>query len=366
MKKRLLVILTLSLIMTFLFPVVAQAALPEGVPSLLEAPSIKSVVLKHDEDNLPYFEAQVFFPQSVLDLDTEKPSGGSVFWEYSVKIDDGAWEDFGGGGYIDVYTAGEEGVYLTAKNFPITFDPIDEGTMTSIDIKSHLYSYRLRVFYYYFENWQDLEPVYSPVSNTVIIGSGAFYSYANEWAKPELGKANEYGLIPEILNGVDMTQPITREEFCELAVILYEKTTGITATSEFPNPFKDTTNPQILKAYALKITNGISATTFEPNTLITREQCAAMLFRAIKAIKPNGDFSIAGVADFPDQIHIATYAIEATKFMSKIGIIKGDSDGNFMPKATTETQIAARYGMATREAATLMVVRSYEKIPTLP
>jgi hypothetical protein len=45
--------------------------------------------------------------------------------------------------------------------------------------------------------------------------------------------------------------------------------------------------------------------------------------------------------------------------MSKLGIIKGDSNGNFMPKAATAAEQAAGYGTATREAAVLMTVRTY-------
>ena len=159
-----------------------------------------------------------------------------------------------------------------------------------------------------------------------------------------------------------MTKPITREEFCELAVVLYEKVTNTTATPSSPNPFSDTTNSQILKAYALGITTGTSSTTFSPKTLINREQCAAMLFRAIKAIAPSADYSVTGIKDFPDQSTISAYAVDATKYMSKLGIIKGDAAGNFMPKATTTAQTAAGYGMATREAAILMTVRTYENM----
>jgi hypothetical protein len=85
-----------------------------------------------------------------------------------------------------------------------------------------------------------------------------------------------------------------------------------------------------------------------------------MLFRTIKAIAPDGDFSIDGVKDFPDQANISSWALEGTKFMSKLGIIKGDSNGNFMPKAATEAQSAVNYGMASREAAILMAVRTYD------
>ena len=156
-----------------------------------------------------------------------------------------------------------------------------------------------------------------------------------------------------------MTKPITREEFCELALVLYEKTTGKTPMPYTPNPFTDTTNPQILKAFALGITNGTSATTFEPDKTITRQECATMLFRTIKAIAPDGDYSIDGVPDFPDQKDIDSWAADGAKYMSKLGIIKGDSKGNFMPKALTTAQQAANSGTATREAAVLMSVRTY-------
>ena len=363
MKKNLLpVLLTLIMIITLL-PVGAFAALPEGVPSSLESLSIKSIELKYNDSGIPYFEAQVYFPQSVLNLDSAAPGGGSVFWEYSVKVDNGTWGDFGGGGYINVYTGGEDGESpVSAGNFSITFDPIDEGSLTSVDIKNHIYSYQLRVYYDYYEGWPDVQPIYSPVSNTATIGSGSFYSDASAWAEPELIKANELGLIPDILKGADMTKPITREEFCELAVLLYEKVTKTTATPSSPNPFTDTTNSQILKAYALGITTGTSATTFAPKTLINREQCAGMLFRAIRAVAPSADYSVAGIKDFPDQKNISSWAVDATKYMSKLGIIKGDATGNFMPKATTTAQTAAGYGMATREAAIIMTARTYESM----
>ena len=360
MKNKTLAALLTLVLLVALLPINA-AALQEGVPSKLEVPTVKSIALLHHEDGVPYFEAQVYFPQSVLDLDSEAPGGGSVFWDYAVKVDNGSWSEFGGGGYINVYTGGEDGEPpVSAGSFAITFDPIDEGSLTSVDIKSHLYSYQLRVYYDYYEGWPDVQPIYSPVSNVVTIGSGGFYSDASAWAEPELKKANELGLIPDILKGSDMTKPITREEFCELAVLLYEKVTEATAAPASPNPFTDTTNNQILKAYALGITTGTSATTFSPKTLINREQCAAMLFRAIKAIAPAADYSVAGIKDFPDQKDISSWAADATKYMARLGIIKGDASGNFMPKATTTAQTAAGYGMATREAAILITVRTYE------
>ncbi len=203
--------------------------------------------------------------------------------------------------------------------------------------------------------------IYSPFSNVISHNMPA-WGNASTWATAELKKADDAGLIPEILKGADLTKPITREEFCELALLLYEKSTGKSPAAATPNPFTDTKNLQVLKAFALGITTGTSAITFSPQVLINREQCATMLYRALRVIAPGGDYGIAGVKDFPDQKNISAYAVEGTKYMSKLGIIKGDNNGNFMPKATTTAQEATGYGAATREASILMSVRSYDQI----
>lgn len=361
MKKKLVSVMFSFLLILTLFPMSVFAALPEGVPSSVEAPTIKSIELKYDESNVPYFQMQIVIPQSVLDLDVERPAGGAVFYDYAMKLDNGAWGEFGGGGYLNTITDSEESKVSGSTNtYLLNFDPLDEGDLQTVDIKSHIYSYKLHFYYDYYEGWPDITPITSAASNEVSIGSGSFYSNASSWAKTELQSASDLGLIPDILKGADMTKPITREEFCELSVLLYEKTKGTPAQAASENPFTDTSNPQILKAYQLGITTGTSATAFSPKTLINREQCAAMLFRAIKAIAPDGTYSTTGVKDFPDQKYISAYAVDATKYMSNLGIIKGDTAGNFMPKATTAAQEAAAYGMATREAAILMSARTYE------
>lgn len=367
MEKKLFSCLLVLVLLVTLTPINVFAKLPEGVPSSLEAPIIEKVELKKDEEGVPYFEVQLKIPQSILELDSERPAGGSVFWDYAIKIDNGSWGDFGGGGYLSVITESEEAkVPVSGNIFIIRFDPIEEGGLGEIDIKNHNYSYKIHFYYDYYEGWPDVEAIYSSASNEVTIGSGSFYSKASSWAETELKKAADLGLIPDILKGTDVTKPITREEFCELAVLMVEKITQNTEEVMATNPFTDTVNPQILKAYQLGITKGTSTTTFSPKMIINREQCAAMLFRAIKVVKPDGDYSIVGVKDFPDQKYISTWAVEATKYMWKIGIIKGDSAGNFMPKATTTAQEAANYGMASREAAILMTVRSFEKVPSIP
>jgi len=201
--------------------------------------------------------------------------------------------------------------------------------------------------------------IYSPFSNVYSQNMPA-WSGASAWASAELQKADGYDLIPDILNGADMTKPITREEFAALALKLYEKVTGKAAAEASSNPFTDTSNPEVLKAYQLGITTGTSSTTFEPKDLTNREQVATMLSRAIRIMAPDADFSTDGAPTFTDSADISSWALEHVKFMSKAGIIKG-TNGKFMPRATTTAQEASGYAVTTREQAIAMSVRIFEQ-----
>ena len=320
------------------------------IPSSLEAPSTLAGELKTAEDGQPYFHFTFVIPKSVEDANKIT----SVWTKLDWKIGSGQWATELANG-VPFEKAGD------MLSDDVDVDPIDEGGWGEINIKENTYYFRA-----FFElKKPDGSMVRSPFSNVVEIGTSAFYSNASNWAKPELQKAYDLGLIPAILDGADMTKPITREEFAELAVMLYEKVSNKKSEPFSPNPFTDTINPQILKAYKIGITAGTSPTTFSPKVLIDREQCAAMLFRTIKAIYPNGDYSITGVKDFLDQKDISPWAIEAAKYMSKMGIIAGDGKGNFIPKATTTAQQSIGYGMATREQAIAISVRTHDKTPEI-
>lgn len=357
-RKALTLFILFCLILSFLPSAVANAeTLPE-----LEAPLNLTVELKQYNDGRPYFLLKWENPASILDGITYWDNHGEAPYLYQIdmKAGNGTWlSDAGGSLSGNSLHTGDDSIGETQA----AVDPVSAGYAEVVDIKKNTYKFRVRYSYDYSDDNGDYYKD-GPFSNIVSIGVDDFYQNASSWAKPELQAANDAELIPDILIGADMTKPITREEFCELALKLYEKTTGKTAQPVSPNPFKDTTNPQILKAFALGITKGTGdGTTFTPGKTITRQECATMLFRTIKAINPDGDYSIAGVPDFPDQKNIDSWAVEATKYMSKMGIIKGDTQGNFMPKATTTAQEASGYGTATREAAILMTVRTYKITP---
>lgn len=317
------------------------------IPDSVAAPENLKGELKQRENGQPYFNFTYVIPKSVEEANKQTHIWSKLDW----KIGNGKWASESNGNLL------QKGDRNLVDDIDV--DPIDEGGWSEIDIKENTYYFRMR---FEFQK-PDGSYVYSPFSNVVEIGNPAFYKNASTWAETELQAAYDSDLIPNILMGADMTQPITREEFAELAVRLCEKTIDEDVLPASPNPFTDTTNTQILKAFELGITTGTSTTAFSPNLLINREQCATMLYRAIKAIAPDADYSVDGVKDFPDQNDISSWAVEGTKYMSKLGIIKGDNNGNFMPKAVTASQEAAKYGMATREAAILMTVRTLNKLP---
>jgi hypothetical protein len=216
-------ILTLAVFLSLTPCVGAAAVRPEGVPDSLETAIINQVQVLKDEDGVPNFQLEIKFPQSFLDLSEASPAEGYTWIDYYWKIDNGSWEYMGGGktdslldeGYGNV-VAGKENTYKVSGIYPE-----DEGNSREINIKDHSYTIRVQLAYGYpdGENSQ-IQFVTSPASNEVSIGSGSYYKKVPDWAKPELQKADELGLIPDILAGADMTKPVTRGEFCELAVVV--------------------------------------------------------------------------------------------------------------------------------------------------
>ena len=178
----------------------------------------------------------------------------------------------------------------------------------------------------------------------------AGYEGLSGWAAPVVNEARSEDLVTDKVL-VDFPADITREEFCELAVLLYEKMTGEKAAPVASNPFTDTKNPEILKAYNLKIVNGISADKFAPNNKVTRQEISVMLLRTLKAVMPDISSEAEFKTKFQDVDDVANWALEAVRFMNANGILGGSSVGGvtyILPKGNT-----------TKEQAIALVLRLY-------
>lgn len=94
----------------------------------------------------------------------------------------------------------------------------------------------------------------------------------------------------------------------------------------------------VLWAYNNDIISGISETEFAPNTDITREQMAAIMYRFAKFKGYNLN---SEEITYSDVNEIADYAIDSVKWAYSEGIMTGDENQNFNPKASTTRAQAA-------------------------
>ena len=162
-----------------------------------------------------------------------------------------------------------------------------------------------------------------------------------------------------------------REEFAAVSVKAYEALTGKKAAPVANNPFVDTKNTEVLKAYNLGLTTGTSASTFEPNALLNREQAATMLTRTYKKATIDG-WTIAEDSKYPleytksntfaDDKDISSWAKDSVYFMNANGIINGVGDNKFAPKNTTSAEEAVGYANATREQAIIIATRMVKNL----
>jgi len=179
-------------------------------------------------------------------------------------------------------------------------------------------------------------------------------------------------VIPDALRGADLTRPITRAEFAAVAVRVYEQLVGEPAEAAAENPFTDTDDREVLKAFHPGLAVGISATLFDPDALLNREQAATILTRVFKKVSVPGwtwardadftlEFEQPGL--FADDAKISAWARDSVYFMAAREIIAGTGGNNFTPRATTPEEEAMNYASATREQALELAVRMTENLP---
>lgn len=145
---------------------------------------------------------------------------------------------------------------------------------------------------------------------------------------------------PDVLNYEKYRLDITRQEFAQLMVGLYLKVNNVDKQSIQlkENPFTDTTNIDVQRAYSLGIIQGTSKNTFEPENKITREQMATILtrFLNIENIKTN---STNNLNSFIDKDDISNWAVASLAYCVDHQILQG-SQNQIQPKEPTTVEQA--------------------------
>ena len=191
---------------------------------------------------------------------------------------------------------------------------------------------------------------------------------ASDSLSGEIALADALGLIPDCLNGKDLTKSITRAEFAAVSVKLYEVLSGTEALPVSINPFTDTDDIEVMKAYNVGITDGTAPGKFSPDMRISREQVAVMLTRVYKRVTMEGwtlandrNFTLQYVKPgrFGDDGEISEWAKDSVYFMATNSIILGTGNNMFTPRAATTAENAVGY--AKREQALAIAVRVVKK-----
>ena len=161
----------------------------------------------------------------------------------------------------------------------------------------------------------------------------------SDWAATDAGRAERLGLVTNTL-GTDYTRSITRIQFTELVVNCVEKATGSTIDTGSVK-FTDTADSAAQKAATVGIVKGTGdSTRFSPGRLITREEVATMLYRAILYTNPTEVPVVASFTMFSDAAQVSDWAQEAMGSMIACGIINGYSDSILAPKANVNIEQA--------------------------
>lgn len=149
-----------------------------------------------------------------------------------------------------------------------------------------------------------------------------FRNYSN-WAYNDLVKAESLKLISKEV-AQDTRKKVSREEFAEIAVKVYEISYKRSAQGSLKH-FKDTDNKYVNMAYDLGIMKGKDKDKFAPKENITREDYAVVISNLFK-LEDGKNIKIK------DGKNISNYAIESVDKILSSGFLNLDEKKNFNPK----------------------------------
>ena len=181
--------------------------------------------------------------------------------------------------------------------------------------------------------------------NSYAIAADKFvWANVSGWARTEVQDAANAGLVDVALLGSNYGQGINRLQFCSIAVKMAEKMTGKAITPAPSGTFSDTDNEYARKASAASITTGAGGGRFNPNGVLTRQEMATFLYRALMYVKANSDTEYtvyeSKLGSYTDAGQLASWAKNEMAFMNALGLIGGTSATTLAPTATCTVEQA--------------------------
>lgn len=187
--------------------------------------------------------------------------------------------------------------------------------------------------------------------NTVTVNTlslGVFAVQANTQVFPDLDQAPWAQTAVDSLlgsgivsgTGPDQFAPLQNVTRTQFAVML-ARATGLSPAADGRTPFQDVDPtawyaPWVSAAFNTNLMNGTGASTFSPDTPVTREEMAVMLARL-----PGSSSGTADASQFTDSAVIDSWALNAVEEVVGSGLMSGFPDGTFHPLGPTNRAQAA-------------------------
>ena len=231
-----------------------------------------------------------------------------------------------------------------------TYDPSTLGSLDPDRLGVYLYSPTT-------DTWTWVGGTVDPSTDTLSVTVSHLSTYAAfanttnftdlgsySWARPSIDTL----LAARMIEGVspdkfDPAGSVTRAQFTKLLVEALSLETSSTSTTFTDVPASAWYAPYVVAADKAGLVTGVTASTFEPDAMITRQEMAAMLYRAMTMA---GVTSTAGTSTFTDGRKISSFARTAVSRVATAGLMNGFANGSFQP-----------HGTATRAQSAVVVAR---------
>ena len=225
---------------------------------------------------------------------------------------------------------------------------------------------------YYTGTWEQWQHMTQPCFRLLPAGATVYYETQmdvttaadvfadvseSSWSFPGIDFCYTMGYMSGV--GGAYFSPTTTTTRAQVVQILYNFVGGPEVSGE--TPFTDLTanwyKNAVLWAYQNGVVVGTSATTFEPEKPVTREQIAVMFMEfAAKVLDMHNIGEAAELSAFPDGDQVSSWAREAMADAVALGIINGTKVGNQV--------FLAPQGGATREQVATILMGFYSGIDT--
>ncbi|RXJ01665.1 hypothetical protein DS745_09295 [Anaerobacillus alkaliphilus] len=172
----------------------------------------------------------------------------------------------------------------------------------------------------------------------------SFSDVTKGWAKADIETLASKQIIKGFTNGTfKPNEHVTRIQLAALLV----RALGLEASStSYNGQFKDVQGNEwfageLMAAHEAGLVLGTHEGNFLPNKVVTREEAATMVTRAINFVNNQKVTAPTSVTSFKDAQQIAPWASESVVRLAELQIVVGYKDGTFKPKATLSRAEAA-------------------------